>query len=272
MSPALQSSPQAPLLRSLFIALPFIVLTVARIDYALALILLFCSVALALLPFIRTTPTIKAIIVLGIVLFTGSALYRFVSPCLFTICVAVPWQEQRDTAQHAIADYGTDFAPYAVSAFPTTLTSYRADTDPNLRISFQFIRSMPAGSEVTAPYQLHSIDLNDRDPFRSHEFTPGSAWLSPVQLAERASAFATVQISPRQAIHQAQTEMKSRLGRTINLCNASAELLLADAVPHELRAPAVWEVTATTPGNTRKQIIWIDAHTGMIVKQMERLN
>jgi hypothetical protein len=268
-SPKTPPSTQTRLLSSLTVSLPLLVLAAIRFDYALALIVLFCTFSLALLLLIRASRASKAIILVVVLVATGGALYRFVSPCLFTLCVPTPWEEQRDEALRTIAGYGPDFAPYSVSAYLTRYSKYRPDIDPNLRVSFDFIRPKPAESEGEAPYEYHSVALDDRDPLRSRDFTPGGAWIEPVQLAGRASAFASVHISPREAIQNAQAALQTSHDLTINPYDTRAELLLMDAVPPDLQASAVWEVATKTYGSKSRWLIWIDANSGAVLKEME---
>lgn len=202
---------------------------------------------------------------------TMIVLYRFVSICLFLDCQPVPWSEQVATTHQEIAYYGSDFVPYKIQAAPDTLNPLRGDRPVNWRLSFLFIRLTPDPKPTDSPYQIHTIDINDRDPKRTISFSPGSAWIDPVSLQQRAQAFETVVISPRQAVEQVRQDRLQEHLQPINDDDLLVELLLDDAVPREIHVPAVWRVSTKYYTDDAVPIYWIDANSGKIVKHQESL-
>lgn len=116
---------------------------------------------------------------------------------------------------------------------------------------------------------LRAIDINDRDPWRSIEFSPGSAWINPVAMQPRAQAFAAVAISPREAAERVTQDRVRQQLQPIGDHDLLVDLLLDEAVPPELHLPAVWRVTAKYYARDTVPSYWIDAHSGVIVKHQE---
>jgi hypothetical protein len=116
---------------------------------------------------------------------------------------------------------------------------------------------------------MHTIDINDRDPKRTVEFIPGSAWFNPVAMQQRVHAFESVVIGPREAIEQIKKDRAQQHLQPLSDRDLLVNLLLDDAVPHELQLPAVWRVTSKYYTGDAVPIYWIDARSGTIVQHQE---
>lgn len=269
MQPASQYTPRTRILTTLLIASTPLLLWLIRFDPVFALTI-WMTLFLSLIAwYIPLRGHHKILLLTSVYTIIGMVLYRFVSICLFLECQPVPWAEQVATAEHAIARYGNDFTLYAIQARPDFFPRFRSEDLVNWRLSFLFIRTTPNPQPTDAPFQIYTIDLNDRDPQRTVEFVPGSAWMNPVIQQLRAQAFTAVVISPREAAERVKQDRKQQHLPAISDRDLVVSLLLDDAVPRTLHVPAVWRVTSKYSSEDTVPSYWIDARSGVIVNHQE---